>query len=96
MVSTHGVTQLLIEWRNGNRSALDQLLPLVYGELQLIAHGHLSRQGNGHTLQTADLVHEAYLRLVRQQETDWQDRLLSPAIFSRRHNPVVAVPHHVI
>jgi RNA polymerase sigma factor (TIGR02999 family) len=74
MVSAPGITQLLIEWRNGNPAALDQLIPLVYGELQLIAQSHLSCQGNGHTLQTADLVHEAYLRLVRQQETDWQDR----------------------
>ena len=72
--SPHEVTQLLVEWRNGDEAAFDKLLPLVYDELRRIASRYMKRERAGHTLQTAALVNEAYLRLVNQQEIDWQDR----------------------
>ena len=72
--SSHEVTQLLLEWSNGDQQALERLLPLVYRELRKLAHQHLNRERPGHTLQTTDLVHEAYLKLVNQKGTQWQNR----------------------
>ena len=60
------VTQLLVDWRQGNGDALNALIPLVYDELRRLAHNHLNRERSGHTLQSTALVNEAYLRLVRQ------------------------------
>jgi RNA polymerase sigma factor (TIGR02999 family) len=60
------VTQLLADWRQGNREALNALIPLVYDELRRLAHNHLNRERSGHTLQSTALVNEAYMRLVRQ------------------------------
>jgi hypothetical protein len=68
------VTQLLVDWRNGNQSALNQLMPLVYDELRGLAKRYLRRENASHTLQTNALVNEAYLRLVNQQGVDWQNR----------------------
>jgi RNA polymerase sigma-70 factor (ECF subfamily) len=68
------VTVLLKESALGNREALDQLLPLVYQELRQIADRYLRRERNEHTLQATALVHEAYLRLVDQKNTEWQNR----------------------
>ena len=68
------VTQLLLDWSDGNQAALDQLLPLVYRELRRLAHQYLRKERAGHTLQTTDLVHEAYLRLVDQHRVHWQNR----------------------
>jgi|SRR5215831_5159114 len=73
-VSPHEITQLLADWRNGDQQALDRLMPLVYDELRRIASGYMKRERHGHTLQTTALVNEAYLRMVGQQEVDWQDR----------------------
>jgi RNA polymerase sigma factor (TIGR02999 family) len=67
-------TQLLLAWGAGDRQALDQMLPLVYGELHRLAVNYLSREGPGHTLQPTALVHEAYLRLINQQNVDWRNR----------------------
>ncbi len=69
-----GVTQLLLAWRNGDREALDQLMPLVYEELRHVARHYLSNERDGHTLQTTALVNEAYLRLVNIRAVEWQDR----------------------
>lgn len=74
MSSPPDVTALLGDWSRGDRSALDQLLPLVYAELRLIATRQLRKERVGHTLQPTALVHEVYLRLVRQREGDWQNR----------------------
>jgi len=71
--SPKAVTQLLLDWRNGDQAALDQLMPLVYDELHRLAQAYLRRERQGHTLQTSALVNEAYLRLVDQQ-TPWQNR----------------------
>jgi RNA polymerase sigma factor (TIGR02999 family) len=68
------VTELLLAWGAGDRSALDRLLPLVYGELRRIAARARRHESPGHTLQTTALVHEAYLRLVDQRGARWEDR----------------------
>lgn len=68
------VTKLLISWGNGNKEALDRLLPLVYDELRRQAARYLRRERAGHTLQTTALIHEAYLRLVDQKNVHWQNR----------------------
>lgn len=68
------VTRLLAEWNDGDRSALDRLLPFVERELHQLAHRYLSRERAGHTLQTTALVNEAYLRLVGQRQANWQNR----------------------
>jgi RNA polymerase sigma factor (TIGR02999 family) len=68
------VTQLLVQWQGGDRKSLDRLIPLVYKELRLIAQRFLRQEKPGHTLQSTALVHEAYLRLVDQSRTNWQNR----------------------
>jgi RNA polymerase sigma-70 factor (ECF subfamily) len=72
--SPHEVTQLLIDWGNGNQAALDKLTPLVYEELRRLAHRYMSRERQGHTLQTTALVGEAYLRLAGAEGVRWQNR----------------------
>lgn len=67
-------TQLLINWNQGNIEALDQLLPIVYDELQNIAHRFLLYERKDHTLTTIALVHEAYLNLVDQRQANWQNK----------------------
>jgi RNA polymerase sigma factor (TIGR02999 family) len=69
-----GVTALLLDWSNGDRGALERLMPLVYEELREIARRHLSREDPDHTLQSTALVHEAYLRLVDQKRVQWHNR----------------------
>jgi RNA polymerase sigma factor (TIGR02999 family) len=68
------VTQLLQEWREGDRQALDALLPLVYKELRRLAHFQLRNERRDHTLHSAALVHEAYLRLVGLNPPQWESR----------------------
>jgi RNA polymerase sigma factor (TIGR02999 family) len=68
------VTQLLERWGGGDRSALDELTPLVLGELRQLAAAYLRRERLGHTLQTTALIHEAYLKLVGQRHGRWQGR----------------------
>ena len=72
--ASEGITQLLINWRNGDKAALDQLMPIVYEELRRLARGFMGRERNNHTLQTSALINEAYLKLVDQDETNWQNR----------------------
>ncbi|MGH9847617.1 MAG: sigma-70 family RNA polymerase sigma factor [Blastocatellia bacterium] len=74
MTPQASITQLLIRWRNGDQSALDELAPQVYDELRRLARYYLRQERPDLTLQSADLVHEAYLRLVDEKEIDWQDR----------------------
>lgn len=68
------ITQLLLAWRKGERSALEELIPLVQTELKRIARNYMRRQNPGHTLQTTALVNEAFLRLVDSDRVNWQDR----------------------
>ena len=72
--SSQSVTHLLQRWSDGDREAFDQLLPLVYGELRQMARRYMGQQPDGHTLQTTALIHEAYLRLVGQEEKRWENR----------------------
>jgi RNA polymerase sigma factor (TIGR02999 family) len=74
MDSSRDLTALLGDWSRGDRSALSQLLPLVYDELRRVAKRQLRSERAGHTLQPTALVHEAYLRLIDQRHVDWQDR----------------------
>ena len=60
----HDVTQLIADWQGGDSQALARLIPIVYEELGRVARAHLRGEGSDHTLETAALVHEAYLRLV--------------------------------
>ena len=72
--SSHEVTQLLIDWSNGNQAALDRLMPLVDRELHRLAHHYMRRENPGQTLQTTALVNEAYLRLIDQKHVQWKNR----------------------
>lgn len=72
--SPHEVTRLLEDWNQGDKRALDQLIPLIEGELRQLARRYMRRQRSGHTLQTTALVNEAYLRLAGQQNRHWQNR----------------------
>src|SRR5215204_5132597 len=71
---TENLTGLLLEWGEGDKAALNRLMPLVYDELRRIAHRYVQRERDGHTLQTSALVNEAYLRLAGQQKVDLQNR----------------------
>jgi RNA polymerase sigma factor (TIGR02999 family) len=68
------VTALLQAWSEGDVQARDDLVPIVYEELRRRAAAHLRRERAGHTLQPTALVHEAYLRLIKQDSTVWQNR----------------------
>jgi len=68
------VTALLVEVAKGNQAAEEKLIPLVYDQLKKLARGYMRRERADHTLQTTALVHEAYLKLVRQQSPNWQGR----------------------
>ncbi|HET9526641.1 MAG TPA: sigma-70 family RNA polymerase sigma factor [Pyrinomonadaceae bacterium] len=80
---TGNITQLLLQWRRGDQSALEQLMPLVYEELRRLARQCMRGERAGHTLQTTALVNEAYLRLVNSSRVQWQDRAHFFAIASQ-------------
>jgi RNA polymerase sigma-70 factor, ECF subfamily len=72
--SPEEVTRLLIEWNNGNKEALDKLMPVVYEELRRLAHHYMRHERPGQTLQTTALVNEAYIRLADYKKMGWQGR----------------------
>jgi RNA polymerase sigma factor (TIGR02999 family) len=72
--SPQEITQLLLDWNNGNQEALEKLTSLVYAELRRLAQKYMRRESPEHTLQTTALVHEAWLRLIDQQRVRWQNR----------------------
>lgn len=74
VVSHPQVSALLVRWRDGDHAALEQLVPLVYDELRRLARSHLRREAPGQSIQSAGLVHEAYLRMVGKNPPDWQNR----------------------
>jgi len=77
------VTDLLVAWREGDRAALDRLMPLVHAELRRIAQNRLKGERPNHTLQPTALVNEAYLRLVDLKRAQWQNRAQFFAIAAR-------------
>jgi len=86
------VTGLLQDWRRGDQSALDKLMPLVYSELRRVAAGYMKRERSGHTLQPTELVHEAFLRLVGQKAPDFRNRAHFMAI-AAQHMRQILVDH---
>ena len=74
MSSPPDITALLVDWSKGDKTALDKLFPLVERELHRLAHSYMRKENPDHTLQTTALVNEAYLRLVDQKNTHWQNR----------------------
>src|SRR5262245_45129480 len=72
--SSLAVTQLLLTWRQGDQTALERLVPLVYQELRRLARRYMAGQRPGHTLQASALVNEAYMRLIDCQLVNWKDR----------------------
>ena len=77
------ITQLLVAWSEGDRAALDALVPLVHSELRRIARNYRRGERKGHTLQTTALINEAYVRLVDQKHVRWQNRAHFLAIASQ-------------
>src|SRR6516165_3520323 len=82
-VSQQRVTELLMQWGNGDDAALAELTPLVYEELRRLAHHHMGGQRPDHTLQTTALVNEVYLRLADQTNPRWQNRAHFFAVAAR-------------
>jgi len=72
--SSDQVTSLLLSWSNGDKSALEKLIPLVSTELRRLARHYMAKERADHTLQTSALINEAYLRLVNQRTVEWQNR----------------------
>lgn len=68
------ITQLLISWGAGDNEALEKLIPLVHDELYRMAARHMKRERQGHSLQTTDLLNEAYGRLIERKDMQWQNR----------------------
>lgn len=81
--SSGEVTRLLVDWKSGSEEALESLLPLVYEELQKLAASYLRRERRGHTLQSADLVHEAFLRMTDGEPLAAENRTHFFAIAAR-------------
>jgi RNA polymerase sigma-70 factor (ECF subfamily) len=80
---TDDISQLLLAWSGGDRAAMDRLMPLVYGELRLLALQHMRRESARHSLQTTALIHEAYLRLIDASQVRVENRRHFFAISSR-------------
>jgi RNA polymerase sigma factor (TIGR02999 family) len=74
MPSDIDITALLVDWNNGDKSAMERLLPLVEKELHRLAHAYMRREDPNHTLQTTALINETYMRLVDQRKVQWQNR----------------------
>jgi len=81
--ATSEVTRLLLAWRDGDRAALDQLMPLIYDELKRVARRRLGDERRDHTLDSAGLVNEAYLKLIKQRDLNWQNRAHFFAVAAR-------------
>jgi len=72
--NSHQISLLLLDWSKGDEYALEQLMPLVYEELRRMARNYMRRQPSGHTFQTTDLIHEAYLKIAGGEQPNWQSR----------------------
>jgi len=74
VTSPQDVTQVLLDWGNGNQAGLERLMPLVDRELHKLAHHYMRRENSGHTLQTTAHVNEVYLKLIDQRHVQWKNR----------------------
>ena len=83
MPETDPITRLLKDFAAGDKSALDRLVPLLYPELRRLARGYLNSERTGHTLQPTALVHEAYARLIEQDQPDYLSRSHFMAVAAR-------------
>jgi RNA polymerase sigma factor (TIGR02999 family) len=83
MTATQELTRNLIEWRNGNEAAIEKILPVVYDELRRRARRYLHGEASDISIQTSELINEAYLKLVDQRESDWQNRAHFFAVAAR-------------
>ena len=81
--SVREITRLLHAWSEGDQSALDQLMPIVYDDLHRLAQRYMTQERPDHTLQATGLVHEAYLRLLASTHPSWQDRAHFYAVCAR-------------
>ncbi|MBX7169524.1 MAG: sigma-70 family RNA polymerase sigma factor [Pyrinomonadaceae bacterium] len=84
---SHQISNLLIDWSKGDDFALEQLIPLIYEELHQMARRYMRRQPLGHTFQTTELIHEAYLKIAKAGDQNWQNRshFLGVAATAMRH-----------
>ena len=73
-IDSHQITVLLADWSEGDELALERLMPLVYDELRRMARSLMRSQPSGGTFQTTELIHEAYLKIARQDGQSWQNR----------------------
>jgi RNA polymerase sigma-70 factor, ECF subfamily len=83
MALTQELTRNLIEWRNGNQAAIEKILPVVHNELKRRARRYLRGEASDISIQTSELINEAYLKLVDQRESDWQNRAHFFAVAAR-------------
>jgi RNA polymerase sigma-70 factor (ECF subfamily) len=83
------VTLLLKAWRDGDSSALDRLIPLVYSDLRRRAHAQMRKESPAHTLQTTALLHETYIRLVDARQVNWRDRAHFLAIAAQKMRQIL-------
>jgi RNA polymerase sigma factor (TIGR02999 family) len=89
MGDAHHITDLLRAWSEGDHAALQELIPLVDRELRRLAHAYISRERDGHTLQTTDLVNEAMMRLIDSGKVSWKSRNHFYAIVARRMRQIL-------
>ena len=73
-IASRQISHLLIDWSRGDELALEQLMPLVYEELRQMARGYMRGQSPGHTLQTTELIHEAFLKISKGGGRNWENR----------------------
>ncbi|HZR23362.1 MAG TPA: ECF-type sigma factor [Vicinamibacterales bacterium] len=99
MGSSPDITALLVRWKDGDESALDSLVPLVYAELRGLARSYLRRERRGHTLQATALVNELFIRLAKDQPQHWTDRAHFFGIAARAMRQILvahARHHHAL
>lgn len=89
MAPSSDATQLLVEGRQGHKEAVDELMPLLHDELRQIAHRLLQKRPAGRVLDTTELVHEAYLKLIDQSRVEWSDRTHFQALSARAMRQVL-------
>lgn len=84
------ISKLLVDWRDGDKTALDRLVPLVYRELRRLAGYYMRRQRADHTLQTSALINEAYLRLIDHKNMRWENRAHFYAVAAQAMRRILA------